>query len=145
MVDYCAKYKLFHLILFWDITTNIKCKKNIGIITQIWHRVKEYFTCIGNTWYLITVQNMNKITHSSLIYHKNTHIWKTFCTESNLFSSNVSAAHGTWSWYSIWKWKNPCSHHRGICEDGLTVGLMYGLTHWTLSCIPQFQLGRVGN
>ena len=30
-------------------------------ITQIWHRAKCYFTCISHTWYLITVQNMNKI------------------------------------------------------------------------------------
>ena len=37
-----------------------KCKKNLAIITQIWHRVKYYFTYISNTWYLITVPNRNK-------------------------------------------------------------------------------------
>ena len=35
--------------------TNITFKKNIGIYTQIWNRAKLYFTCITNTWYLITV------------------------------------------------------------------------------------------
>ena len=40
---------------------HIKCKKNIAIITQIWHRAQCYFTYISNTWYLITVPNMNKI------------------------------------------------------------------------------------
>ena len=34
--------------------------KYIAIITQIWHWVKCYFICISNTWYLITVRNMNK-------------------------------------------------------------------------------------
>ena len=55
MVDYCAKYEQNKLILFWDISTNV------GIITQIWHRAKWYFACIGNKWYLITWPNMNKI------------------------------------------------------------------------------------
>ena len=39
---------------------HIKFKKNIAIITQMWHRTKCYFTCISNTWHLITVPNMNK-------------------------------------------------------------------------------------
>ena len=61
VVDYCTKYEQNQLILFWDIVTNIKWRKNIGIITQSWHRSKRYSMCIGNTWYLITVPNMNTI------------------------------------------------------------------------------------
>ena len=64
-LDYCG-WLLYQIltkpILFWDITTNIKCKKNISITNQIWHRTKWYFTCISNKRYLITVPNMNKIT-----------------------------------------------------------------------------------
>ena len=57
------------LYQIWTISTHyflrycnkhIKFKKNISIITQIWHRAKYCFTCISNTWYLITVLNMNK-------------------------------------------------------------------------------------
>ena len=33
--------------------------KNICIITQIWLRATCYFTCISNTWYLLTVPSMN--------------------------------------------------------------------------------------
>ena len=34
---------------------------NVAIITHIWYRAKCHFTSISNTWYLITVLNMNKI------------------------------------------------------------------------------------
>ena len=34
-VDYCTKYEQNQPILLCDIATNIKCKTNIGIITQI--------------------------------------------------------------------------------------------------------------
>ena len=64
-LDYCGwlLYQIWTIhILLWDITTNIKFKKNIGITSRIWHRVKWYFTCISNKWYLITVPNINKIT-----------------------------------------------------------------------------------
>ena len=60
VVDYCTKYEQNQHFLFRDITRNIKYIKNIAIITQIWHEAKYCFTCISNTWYLITVQNMNK-------------------------------------------------------------------------------------
>ena len=36
--------------------------EKVAIITQIWHSAKYNFTSISNTWYLITVPNMNKIT-----------------------------------------------------------------------------------
>ena len=42
--------------IFWDIATNIKFKKNIVTITQIWHKAKLYCICIS-TW----LPNMNKI------------------------------------------------------------------------------------
>ena len=38
-----------------------KCIFKNAIITTICHRTKWYFTCISNTWYLISVPNMNEI------------------------------------------------------------------------------------
>ena len=63
VVDYITKYEQNQSTLFWDIACNkhITFKRNIAIITQIWHRAKYYFTCVRNTWYLIIVPNMNKI------------------------------------------------------------------------------------
>ena len=61
VVDYCTKKEQNQPILFCYIATNIKFKKNIGVITQIWHTAKLYFICSGNTWYLISVPNINKI------------------------------------------------------------------------------------
>ena len=37
--------------------------EKVAIITKIWHRYRCYFTSMSNnTWYLIAVPNMNKIT-----------------------------------------------------------------------------------
>ena len=92
---FCPRAKVYFTCiksLLWLITVphmnninsfffKIKFKKNIGIITPIWHRAKWYFTCIGNTWYLIakwyftcidntwyliTVPNMIKINPFSI-------------------------------------------------------------------------------
>ena len=38
-----------------------KVYEKIPIISQIWHRVKMYFTCISSPWYLIMVPNMKEI------------------------------------------------------------------------------------
>ena len=87
--DNCTKYKYNHHIL-WDITTNAQnVFKKVMIITQMWHSVKCYFT--GNTWYLIIVPNINKITtfFSQIsqqilnLYEKNVH------TYSNLTQSQI--------------------------------------------------------
>ena len=59
VVDYCTKYEQNQPILFWYIATNIQFMKNIDIITEIGHRATCYFTHISNTWYLLTVPNMN--------------------------------------------------------------------------------------
>ena len=39
-----------------------KIYKNIAIITDVWHGAKWYSTCIRNSWYLVTVSNLNKIS-----------------------------------------------------------------------------------
>ena len=72
------------------ITTNITSKKNIGKSTQILHRAKWYFTCISNTWYLITVSNMNKINPCF-----------KFGTKLNAIL-HAWAMHAVWQLYKIW-------------------------------------------
>ena len=44
VVTYCTKYEQNQPLIFLDIATNIKFKKNIGIIAQIWQKDKLYFT-----------------------------------------------------------------------------------------------------
>ena len=78
MVDYCTKYEDNQPILVWDITTNIRFKKNIAIIIQIWHRAKWYFTCISNTRTWLLYQIWIKSTNSSLRYTSNAqNVWKS--------------------------------------------------------------------
>ena len=59
LMDNCMKYEQNQPIRFWYLNKHINFKTNIAIITHIWHRGKCYFTYISNTWYLITVPNMN--------------------------------------------------------------------------------------
>ena len=62
------QYKNTKFIMIWQICyILIKFKKTIGIITQIWHKAKWCFTCVGNTWYLTNVPNMDKIKSFSYI------------------------------------------------------------------------------
>ena len=85
MVDYCTKYEQNQPIIFWDIARNIKFKKYIGISTQIWHSAKLYFTCFGNTWYLITAWSMNKINK----YFSEQNVWKGVYNYSNVAQSQM--------------------------------------------------------
>ena len=103
VVDYCTKYEQNQPIIFWDITTNIAFKKYIGIITQIWHRGKKYFTCSGNTWYLLTVPNINKINPFFSDITTNTqHVWKMaiitqMCSyRAKCCLTSMSSNTGTW-------------------------------------------------
>ena len=84
------------------------------------------FTRMSNTWYLITVQNLNKIT--------------TFISEivQQTLKPTVTD-HGTP--YEA----NPSSHYGGMCEDGYPDAQMHWVTDRTLSYIPQFRLRGGGN
>ena len=84
--------------------------ENMPIITQIWHRAKCYFASMSNASYQINCTKSEKKNspHSSLRYHTTQNVWKKlpqllqFGTEPNSIL-HASAAHGTWSWYPIWR------------------------------------------
>ena len=57
VVDCCTKYEQIQLILVRNINKYIKLMNNIS---HICYGTNYYFTCISNTWYLITVPYMNK-------------------------------------------------------------------------------------
>ena len=134
VIDYYTKYEQNQPIPFWAIATNIKFKKNIAIIIQIWHRAKCYFTCMRNSWYLITAPNMNKITtfisaiQTLKIYEKIAILAQVWHRAKFCFI-RISGP-----WYLIWRksiqpsWRN-----------------VRGWTDWTLFYIPWFCLGRLRN
>ena len=108
MVDSYNKYEQNKPILFWNIATNVKFKKNIAINTQISHRAKLYYTFISNTWHLITVPNMNKInpffwerSQQTLKIYEKIAIITQFSTEPNSIL-HASARNGIWLLYQIW-------------------------------------------
>ena len=59
--NYWTKYEQNQHSFLRYRNKHIKVMKNITIIIQIWRRAKCYFTCVSNTWYLISIPNMNKI------------------------------------------------------------------------------------
>ena len=80
IVVYChTKYEQNQPIIFWNIETNIKFKKNIDIITQIWHIAKLYFTCGGSTWIAdyCTKYEQNQPFLPWDITTNTQHVWKT--------------------------------------------------------------------
>ena len=103
--DFHTKCGQNHHILLWDMATNTQTYEKVSLIIQMWHRAKCYFTSMINTWYLITVHNMNKITTFGTVPNSNVH---------------ASVAHGTRSWYKIWR-KSIQPSWRNV--DGWTDGL----------------------
>ena len=68
---------------------HMKFMKNIAVATQIWHGAKCSFTDSSNTWYLMTVPNMNKI---KLFFSETTNtqtLWKSGNNYSNLVQSQM--------------------------------------------------------
>ena len=91
--------------------------------SKIWHRDKWDFTSISNAWNLIPLPNVNESTtflseisqKTHLIYVKMAiiaQIWH----RSKFNMPYISAAHGTWSWYS--NEENPSGHHGRMDKDG---------------------------
>ena len=108
-------------IRFWNITINTKCKKKCPyIITKIWHRAKCNFTSINNTWYTwVMYQIWTNSPHSSPSYQQTLTIYGEIAKLSQIWHRAkwnyilcASVAHGTWSWYQIWRksiqpyWRN---------------------------------------
>ena len=95
--------------------------EKVAIISQIWNKAKYYFTSISNTWYLITVANMNNTTTLfSEISQQTLKIYEKIKIIIQNWDSQILfyVHHGT-------KYeKNPSSHHEGMCEDGQTYKLM---------------------
>ena len=85
--------------LFFSEIKHIKYMKDIVIITQIWHVVKCYSTCIRNTWYLITTPNINNMNLFFWEISQQTHEkWPQllkFGKESNTILQTW-ALNGTW-------------------------------------------------
>ena len=74
---------------FWHASSPYCC----WLLYQIW-TAKCYFTCIRNTWYLINVQNMNKINpFFSELSQQN--IRKGGHNYSNLTQSHFTSMHNT--------------------------------------------------
>ena len=114
-----------------------KMYEKLAIITQIWQKVNFYFTSMSNTSFLITVQDMKKITtffkHSK--FRKNYHNYTNLAQSQNLFYMHqqpVVPDHGTQHE------GNPSSHHGGMHEDGWMDGLTDGLTDRRTGSFPIF-------
>ena len=61
-----------------------KMYEQVAIITQLWYRVKYYSTSIRNTWYLIIVPKLNKI---STFFYDISHTQTTFMKECHSYSN----------------------------------------------------------
>ena len=105
--------------LFSEISTQIHTMyEKVAIITQMWHLAKCYFASLSISWYLITVPKMNKIaTFFSKISEQTLKIYEKIAIIIQIWHRtksilHASTAHGTWSWYPVWRkstqpsWRN---------------------------------------
>ena len=131
---------------------HIKAMTNIAIITQIWHGAKCHFACNSNTWYLITVPDMNKIiTFFSEISQQTLKICEKIAIITQMwhrakfyFMCISSPCH----LIMVPNIKKIHRHHGGICKEGLTDGRRDRQTDWwtgSVSDIPRFWYCGVGN
>ena len=88
----------------------------VAIITQIWHRAKSYLASMSNTWYLITVSNINRITTFFSETPQQTHT-KYEKKRQILFYMNQRRMVPD---YSTQYGENLSSYHGRMCEEGPT-------------------------
>ena len=97
--------------------------EKVVIITQIWYGAKYYFIGTSNTWFLITIPNLNTFTtffsaisqQTFKVYVQIPQIVK-YGTEPNSVL-RTSAAYMVLDQGSKYE-ENSSSHHGGMCEDG---------------------------
>ena len=124
---------------------HLKVLTNIALITQICHGAKCNFTCISNTWYLITVPNVNQIIpffseiaqQIHKVYEK-VAIITQICQSQILFyvyQQPMVSDHGYW--YQIWgksiqpSWRN-VQGQTNVCT------VLAGKMDWWTMPIPIF-------
>ena len=141
---------------FSEISRQIhKMYEKFAIITQIWQRATCYFTSMSNTSYLITTyQIWKKSPHSSLSNNhskcmkkqQSLEIYEEIAIISQIWHrAKIYFMYISSPWYLIMV-PNMMEIHPSI-HPSIPYGGMFedGRTDWTLSYIPQFRLGRVGN
>ena len=98
--------------------------EQVAIITHIWHRDKYYFTSMSNTWYLITVPNMNnittffpKISQQRVKSYEKITIMTQIWHRVKFYFTCIS---GPWYLIMVPQYEeNPSSNHGGMCEDNI--------------------------